>query len=387
MEPNQTAQMVTWLDEERRKDKALITRLEELVNAQAALIEDQNRRIQAMEADVTGLRTRYATVGFVDESITRMRNDLTASIEQIEDRRSSLTQDMKKMRETDRSALQKAIEDLRQEMLTRIERELQPRRAEEERLSRVAFELQNYADNLSKGLEEFQHTLSFLEEQRRNDARRISELAEMAKRFDTIDPKLEMLEELTRRNERSVAELGTQLNEIRQERRERLEAQAIQDQQREQSLAEMQRRIDAFGAEMEAHARQFEGWGNTHRQMKKNVDDFERLMDRVERRVNEVNEIQRLSEERFRREWEEFLQEDQKRSRQFTLTNEEAWRENNKIVGDLQARTAQLSERSEALSEYVKKLRELQRQFLLSVVERNQANLDDLDGAGLPTLT
>jgi len=387
MEPNQTAQMVTWLDEERRKDKALITRLEELVNAQAALIEDQNRRIQAMEADVTGLRTRYATVGFVDESITRMRNDLTASIEQIEDRRSSLTQDMKKMRETDRSALQKAIEDLRQEMLTRIERELQPRRAEEERLSRVAFELQNYADNLSKGLEEFQHTLSFLEEQRRNDARRISELAEMAKRFDTIDPKLEMLEELTRRNERSVAELGTQLNEIRQERRERLEAQAIQDQQREQSLAEMQRRIDAFGAEMEAHARQFEGWGNTHRQMKKNVDDFERLMDRVERRVNEVNEIQRLSEERFRREWEEFLQEEQKRSRQFTLTNEEAWRENNKIVGDLQARTAQLSERSEALSEYVKKLRELQRQFLLSVVERNQANLDDLDGAGLPTLT
>lgn len=387
MEPNQTAQMVTWLDEERRKDKALITRLEELVNAQAALIEDQNRRIQAMETDVTGLRTRYATVGFVDESITRMRNDLTASIEQIEERRSSLTQDMKKMRETDRSALQKAIEDLRQEMLTRIERELQPRRAEEERLSRVAFELQNYADNLSKGLEEFQHTLSFLEEQRRNDARRISELAEMAKRFDTVDPKLEMLEELTRRNERSIAELGTQLNEIRQERRERLEAQAIQDQQREQSLAEMQRRIDAFGAEMEAHARQFEGWGNTHRQMKKNVDDFERLMDRVERRVNEVNEIQRLSEERFRREWEEFLQEDQKRSRQFTLTNEEAWRENNKIVGDLQARTAQLSERSEALSEYVKKLRELQRQFLLSTVERNQANLDDLDGAGLPTLT
>ncbi len=387
MEPNQTAQMVAWLDEERRKDKALLSKLEERVASQTALIEDQARRIQALEGELTALRTRYSTIGFVDESIARLRTEMTTSIEQIEARRSSLVQDWKKMRDSDRGLLQKAIEDLRQEMLTRIERELQPRRTEEERLSRVAFELQNYADSLSKGLEEFEHSLSFLEEQRRQDARRLSELADLPKQLEGIDPKFELLEELTRRNERAIHDLAASLTDIRQERREWLEQQALTDQQREQLVQGLQRRIEAFAEEMDAHARQLESWSETHRLMRKNLEDFERLTDRIERRINEVTEIQRLSEERFRREWEEFLQEDQKRSRQFTLTNEESWRENNKIIEEIQARLALLVERSEILVEYVRQLRLQHRQLLVALAERYQTILQDYEDVSFPPLT
>lgn len=389
MEANQTAKMVTWLDEERRKDKALITKLEDRVGSQNALIEDQTRRLAALESELTGLKTKYATVQFVDESSTRLRNELTSSLEQAEARRSSTSQELKKMRDADRDSLQKAINDLRQEMLTRIERELQPRRAEEERLSRVAFELQNYADNLSKSFEEFEHTLGFLEEQRRSDARRITELTESLKKYDAFESKIDLLEGLSRRNERTVSEVSESIDQVKQERRDWLEQNAIVDQQREQLVDEMKRRIDSFVEEMEAQARLVENWSETHRLMKKHVDDFERLVDRVDRRVNEVSEVQRLSEDRFRREWEEFLQEDQRRLRQFTLTNEEAWRENEKLLEDLQSRMAQSSEKIQSLLENVQLLRQFQRTYLRALSEHIQANVEDFDdaAASLPSLS
>jgi hypothetical protein len=54
METKQTSQMVAWLDEERRKDKALITKLEERTATQTTLIDDQARRIQTLEGELSG---------------------------------------------------------------------------------------------------------------------------------------------------------------------------------------------------------------------------------------------------------------------------------------------------------------------------------------------
>ncbi len=44
---------------------------------------------------------------------------------------------------------------------------------------------------------------------------------------------------------------------------------------------------------------------------------------RFDRRINELTEMHRLSEERFRQEWISFKNEDQKRWTNYTLTQEE----------------------------------------------------------------
>ena len=77
---------------------------------------------------------------------------------------------------------------------------------------------------------------------------------------------------------------------------------------------------------MRRNLERFETWSETYRQMKKVLEDFERVGERLERRINEVAETQRLSEERFRQEWNSWNADDQKRWKQFTLTNDEAWR-------------------------------------------------------------
>ncbi len=368
METNQTAKMVAWLDEERRKDKALITRLEERGASQAALIEDQARRIQALESEIASLRSTTLSVSMFDDAIARLRTEVMAAIEQIDTRRSNVEQELRRGRDIDREGLLKGLDELRQEVITRIDRAMMPRRAEEERLSRVAAELQNYADNLSKGLEEFERTLAFLEEQRRQDTRRISdingELGDLAKRVESQQAKLELLEELSRRTERSVTELTGGFNEYKQQRQAWNEQQALADQKREHMMSDMVRRMDAFTEDMETFAKQVATWADTHRAMKQQIEDFERLADRVDRRLNEVSEMQRLSEERFRQEWEEFLSDDQRRWRQFTLTNEEAWRVNTRTLDEIKAQVAHHSERAERQQEHIALLDQTQQNML-----------------------
>lgn len=389
----QTAQMVSWLDEERRKDKALITKLEERTASQAALIEDQTRRIHALEGEITAVRNKMLSITTFDESLARIRTEFAGALEQLQTRRDSSDQDLKKLRDMDREATIKALDELRQESTARLERELQIRKAEEERLSRVANELQVYATNLTKGLEEFERSLNFLEEQRRQDSRRISdmsgEVVEISKRTEGQKSKLELLEELARRNERSITQVSSDLVEFKQQRQAWIEQEALSAHQREQVMADMLRRMDGFSEDMEKFEKQVGSWADTHRTMKKQVEDFDRLADRVDRRLNEVAEVQRLSEERFRHEWEEFLQDDQKRWRQFTLTNEEARREHQRVVEDLQANMTRLLEQINQLTDYTKGMRSIQQDSfrnLSTLLQTLKEQADDTLGA-LPPLS
>src|SRR5690606_3815004 len=154
-------------------------------------------------------------------------------------------------------------------------------------------ELQNYANSLSKGLEDFERSLTFLEEQRRQDTRRLSEInsevAELIKRVDSQLPKIELLEELSRRNERRISEIAPKLVELKQQRQDWVEQQGLADQQRERTLNDMVRRMDSFAEDMLNFSKQVQGWADTHRKIKQQVEDFERIADRVERRLNEYS--------------------------------------------------------------------------------------------------
>jgi chromosome segregation ATPase len=348
MNEKQAEQMVAWLDEERRKDKALIVKLEERVAAQATMIEDQVRRIQSLETELMGMSQRVSAMSRYEEALGRARDEVQGMIAQSDERRLAAEQEMRKLRDLDRDGVAKALDEVRGEMVKSLERELSPRKAEEERLARVASDLEQYAQNLSRETEDFERSLAFLEEQRRQDSKRISDLhgdlLDVRKRLDADKTKLELLEELSRRNERLLGELRAAMDEVRQAQQERAEQEAMVDQQRERQMAEMTRRMDAFAEEMQAHAKRVEGWAETNQAMRKHVSDFERLADRVERRLNEVAEMQRLSEERFRGEWEAHAESDQKRWRQFTLTNDEAWREHNKRSEERDKRLIALEE-------------------------------------------
>jgi hypothetical protein len=53
MDINQAARMIEWLDEERRRDKAMIATLEDRLAKQQEVMEALHRRLNGIESDGT----------------------------------------------------------------------------------------------------------------------------------------------------------------------------------------------------------------------------------------------------------------------------------------------------------------------------------------------
>ena len=87
-------------------------------------------------------------------------------------------------------------------------------------------------------------------------------------------------------------------------------------------------------------------------------EDFQEINDQINRRINEITEMQRLGEERFRQEWSTFRADDQKRWTNYTLTQDEQHREMNRRIENLMDRTTNLEENLQDLNDSVQHLSE-----------------------------
>jgi hypothetical protein len=72
------------------------------------------------------------------------------------------------------------------------------------------------------------------------------------------------------------------------------------------------------------------GLEETHTAVKKSLAALDEVTQRFDRRVNEITEVQRLNEDRFRQEWTTFKSDDQKRWSNYTLAQDEQHREMNR---------------------------------------------------------
>ncbi len=332
MDANQIARMIEWLDEERRRDKATIAKLEERLLEQQGTMETMTRRLTGLEGDQATMKTAFLPVGRDNDLMTQVRTEIQQAIEQVETRRITSEREAERRTEASRDNVTRPIRELtdRMEKLERVLEEVGAARVERDRFAATLAALQQRVEDIAKKFEEPERRLSFLEEQRRQDSRRISEtqteLPEMQRQIDALRPKLDLIEEMSLRNEKRVIDVQNAERERREQIQQFMEQQALSLQQRDLRVDEITRTFGQYDEDMRRNLERFETWTETYRHMKKIIEDFDRIGERLERRINEVAETQRLSEERFRQEWNSWNADDQKRWKQFTLTNDEAWR-------------------------------------------------------------
>jgi chromosome segregation ATPase len=340
--------MIEWLDEERRRDKATIARLEEKLLQQQEFLEGLTRKLGGVENDQTSLRGMFLPVGRDVDLLELIRIEMRQNMDGLEARRVAAERESDRRAEILRENLTRPLRDMadRMDELESALGEMPAQRVERDRIINVLNGLQQRVEEISKRLEEPERRITFLEEQRRQDSRRLSELQsevpETKKQLDALRPKVELLEELTVRNEKRIGELQGAERERREAVQQFMDQQTLLVQQRDQRMEEVNRQLGRYDEEMKRNMERFESWSEAYRQMKKLIEDFERLGDRLDRRINELAEMQRLSEERFRTEWNAWTSDDQKRWKSFTLTNDETWRQHDKDFELLSKRVGEL---------------------------------------------
>ncbi|MAS34338.1 MAG: hypothetical protein CL610_10045 [Anaerolineaceae bacterium] len=385
MDINQAARMIEWLDEERRKDKAIIATLEERLAQQQETIGTMLKRVNTVESDQSSMRSQFVPSGRDAELMDQLRKEFQQLLETTEAKRLTAEREAERRAELSRENVTRPVRELT-ERINRLERqqtELPAIQVESDRVSGGVAALQQRVDDLYKKLEEPDRRLAFLEEQRRQDTRRISEaqseMPELQKQIDSIKPKLELLEDLALRTERRVQEVQNGDRERREQIQQFIDQQNLVLHERDQQIHQLVEKFGEQDSVMQRNIDRFETWSEAYRDMKKIVEDFERIGDRLERRINEVAEMQRLSEERFRQEWNDWTSEDQKRWKQFTLSNDEVWRSHDKEFERFVQELAEIKQKFPPIQDSLERIWKMERERTRLYRETYQSLLLEYD--------
>ena len=387
MQINQIASMIEWLDEERRRDKTTIVTLEERLAQQLQLVEQMQRRVKSVESDQSVIKQETLPAHKERDIIEQLRLEMGQLLENAEARRLTAEREAERRNELQRDAFQRSIRDAT-EKADRVDKQLSNiggLQTEGDRLTNAMRLLNQEMDDLTKTLEGPERRLTFLEEQRRTDARRLAEieteLPEYKKSVDSVLPKLALIEDLAVRNERRIQDYNLVDRERREQMQQFIDQQQLMTQQRDQQMADLTKRFGIHDDELQKNIERFEIWAQAYREMKRIIDDFNRIGDRLERRINEVAEMQRLSEERFRQEWNDWRDDDQKRWKQLTLSSDEVWRNHDREFEAFIRRLDEIESMVPDVRSNIERLWQLERARAELYRESYQALLHEFDMA------
>jgi len=230
-------------------------------------------------------------------------------------------------------------------------------------------------DTIRRGEEEYTRTYRLLDDGRRQDAKRLTDLqgetAALRKHVDDMRGKMELTSTTLRKIETRLNEMSTLEVERREAQAKFLENQTLLQVERDRVWKDWQARFEAIERETAEVETNLQALDATHREVKRSQQTLEELNQLVERRINEMAEIQRLSEERFRQEWVTFKADDQKRWTNYTLTQEEQRGEAQRQYSKLSDRVTQVEDSIQEVQDVFQQMNEQTEkrlQSLLSVV-------------------
>lgn len=320
---------VDWLDEERRKDKSILVKLEERMTALEGNLSTTIKQIKDLGSELTRISAIITRMNQFDEALLQQRIETKQSIDELEKSFKKREEEAEKVRRIEIKSLDSSIAEIRKELgaIPEIKRNLQSRLDEEVRLSRMIDEIREKIEVLRRNEEEFTRSHRVLEDNRRQDGKRIldvqGEVAALRKLVDDQRGKMEIASANLRKAENRLNELITIENERRQAMDSFIENQALIQVEREKLWKEWQVKFDQIDKESNEIEASLQGLDATHRAVKRAQQSLDDLSQKVERRINEMTEMQKLAEERFRQEWVTFKADDQKRWTNYTLIQEE----------------------------------------------------------------
>ena len=336
MELAQLAQMVNWLDEEHRRDRAEIARLQQRIEAQSADIVEQARRIQELEGRLAATQGQLTRFSQLENAIQNAKVELTALVDQRGDDVGQLQREVERARMSDREMLSREITEVRRELprITRVEEALDMRAVEDERLGELIMGVRNQIGGLAKEIEERTRQIPFLAEQRTSDTKRIAQLqqetVELFKRIEAVSGRIPVLEENVRKATAAQEKLPPQIESLREQQLDFMEKIRSAMASREQSINRWQEAIEEQRTLVAQSHERVQNFGQQIEIARRAVQEIQEFKDLVLREQSQVQELQRLAEERMRREMDEFREEYEKRRRKGELREEHLWTEQDK---------------------------------------------------------
>jgi chromosome segregation ATPase len=337
MDQGQIEQRFAWLDEQLRKTTETIKDFEGQLASSQKLNEKQAAQISSLTDEISRLAGLTTRIHQVDETLQKHRKEVTRQLEAAEKRRSEKETNLEALRKSDYQSIQQRIDHVTDDLkkLIAVEQALETRREEEVRISK---QLTKHDKQLDKVLdtnsshEDRLKSISRTNDQLQKDQQKLfAEVEAHRKKFEEVAGRLEVFEDATRSLDVRIGELiGAEAERTAGQARW-IERQELSIVEYENAWKKWERRFDTIEQQAYEFDDRLAAYEEMHRTLKQMRTDLGELMERLERRITEVSEMQRLGENRMKHEWSAFQADEVKRWNTYKLTGDELWREHERL--------------------------------------------------------
>lgn len=356
MEFEQIVKRLEFLDKQQREIKETLAALKESLASFETTVNAASKQTKTLGKQMTEVAPAVKRIEQFDAHLTKQRTDILKLVEENEKARNKADKDTAKRLDGEIAEINKSLIQIKASFNpAEIKKQIKERADETQRVLTNVGDLKSAVEDAKRATDDFRHTLLANEETRKNDLKR---MADIQGEMTALRKRADENREKTVIHGDSVKNLENRINELLASEVERKQAQAaFLDQQRvaqvdrDRAWKEWQEKFDSFKKEAEAMDTQLQRLDETLRNAKKAQDAYLDLNTKLERRINEVTEMQRLVEERLRQEWISFKADDQKRWTGYTLSTEEAMR-------DIRRETQKAEERAAATNDIAQTLQD-----------------------------
>jgi hypothetical protein len=287
MNLDQAVQLLTWLDEEHRKDKAQIAELASEITQQYAQVAGVSKTVQDLEERLARVQSQALRYSQIEQAIGQVKAEVQIMLDQHDKRRLQGEEEQFQIRQLERerqdqilAALQMQIEALQQFQRSII--------GDHDVLTRL---------DLTWG------TLQ-------------RELEEAIQRDEKLNQRILIVEEWVNRAGTLTTEIHQLGERLRQERADATEAARRAEQQRARHMAEWAEQMKASRREIDDWLAQMRGLQERYKEDRKILPQLQELEERMKPIEPRLLQWQRLVEESRRKEREQLLADVEKRWQQ-----------------------------------------------------------------------
>lgn len=376
---DQLEQKVEWLDAERRSAVGAVADLEKRISAlEKALIKDS-----ASSKTVSGHTTRLDNLTKQIDELEKNLKDHRSEIKtQLQDLEKSGKQQEKSF-EQEQKGLNKVLDDFRKEIgqLQALQKSANLHTEQIESLFGNQKLLKESVQEIVSGEQNRAQLARSLEEASKHDAQRLTEMraevTSLLTRLETAAKQTEGILLSQRKVDKRMDEVAAAEKERQAEHDAALQKVALAETDREHRFKEWDKRfvnIEQLAGNVAERLKEFD---KTEVALKRAETAFNELVEKINRRVNELSEIQRLGDQRFRQEWSTFQADAQKRWSSFTLSHEEQQREGSRQRDKLADQISQLEDNLSELQETLQHLSDQSERNLQSLLEMARDSLSE----------
>jgi len=369
MEFEQIIKRLDWLDEEHRKDKETIDVLTQHISNLEGELKAANKKIKELNNQFSKLSSAPARIDQYDTALTNQRTDLLKYIDDQNKKRQDNLVEIDKRYQVQFDGITQSVADLHKlkDPIAEVKRELKTRADEETRRGKLIAEWEVRMQEMVQTVEDVLRAQKVAEEPRRQDSKRLvdlqGELSAARKRLDESRQKIDLFSDNIRRIETRLNEILTSEAERRQAQTVFIETQSRLQVERDHAWKEWQGSLETLQKQSGTMDRYFQDWEVAQRTVKRVQETYEEIVQKFERRINEITEMQRLSEDRFRQEWVTLKADDQKRWTSFTLSQDETRKDSHTDMVKMEERLTALEDVTQSQQDVLQQTKDANQQM------------------------